>query len=110
MTEKQLQKAIIEYLNYNGCFVWMVNAGKIRIGTGSNTRFFNGAPTGHSDIQGIHKKTGRFIAIEVKKPGKIKNVTTYQSDFLNKIAMAGGIAGVATSCDEALKIIESSTI
>jgi len=107
MKEKVLQKIIINHLNSNGCFVWGINSGKIPIHTTHGNRFFTGAPTGHSDIQGIHKASGKFIAIEVKVPERRKNVTIAQQLFLDKIKGYGGISGLATSEDEALQIVES---
>lgn len=107
MTEKQLQSSIIEYLNYSGkCYVWNVNSGSIKINTDKGSRFFKGAPTGHSDIQGIHRDSGKFIAIEVKLPKRKKYVTDMQQEFLDKVTMFGGIAGVATTPEEAMQIIE----
>lgn len=109
MTEKQIQTSIINYLNTYGCYVWNVNAGKIRIETKRGVRYFQGAPTGHSDVQGIHKKTGRFIAIEVKTPERRKNTTHAQDQFLKQMFEAGAITGVATSAEEALAIVEAAT-
>ena len=63
---------------------------------------------GTSDILGIHKKTGRFIAIEVKTPERKKNTTEAQEMFLDDVFHAHGISGVATSPEEALKIIEEA--
>ena len=104
--EKQLQSAIIEFLNYSGkCWVWKVNAGSIKIKTSKGTRMFQGAPKGHSDIQGMTKK-GRFIALEVKVPKRRKNVSEYQKQFLNKVKMYGGISAVVTSPEEALEAVK----
>lgn len=109
MTEKQLQSGIIEAINYSGlAWVWNVNAGRIPIETTRGRRMFQAAPAGHADIQGIRRKDGRFIAIEVKMPNRRKNVTTLQEDFLSEIKARGGIAGVATSHEEALSIIEEA--
>lgn len=105
MTEKQLQAQIVHALNLAGCWVWSVNAGKIKIQSQSGIRFFSGAPTGHSDIQGILKKTGQFIAIEVKLPKRRKFITYPQQKFLDQVKESGGISGIATSPDEALAII-----
>lgn len=104
MTEKQLQKQIVEFLNYNGCNVWMTNAGQVPIGdTGRRIKV---GFAGLSDIIGIRRRDGRFIAIEVKLPKRRKNVSDKQAEFLAKTKLFGGIVGVATSPEEALQIIE----
>jgi len=101
--EIYLQRAIVEALNYSGCLVWRMNAGTVFVG--NPKRMIKVGPAGLSDIIGIHKKTGRFVAIEVKNPGKEKNVTDLQRQFLENIREAGGITGVATSVDEAQEMI-----
>lgn len=105
MLEKGLQTGIIRYLNGHGCYVWNVNAGKIRASYKGRQRLINLAPAGHSDIQGVHIGTGRFIAIEVKSPHRKTHVTDAQWSFLETIKRSGGIAGVATSPEEALEIV-----
>ncbi|MDZ4245614.1 MAG: hypothetical protein U1D67_00670, partial [Dehalococcoidia bacterium] len=59
---------------------------------------------GLSDIVGLYK--GRFVAIEVKLPKRRKYVTSIQQQFLDNIKENGGIAGVATDVDEAIKIVK----
>lgn len=41
---------------------------------------------------------GRFIAVEVKRPGE--QPTSLQSATMQRISEAGGVSGVATSVDE----------
>ena len=53
---------------------------------------------GVSDLIGVLE--GRFIAIEVKMPGKEKNLTKLQALFLKTINSCGGIAFMATSLQE----------
>lgn len=108
MSEKSIETQIINYLNNNDCYVWKVNAGRMRSRYKGREYMIKLAPTGHSDVQGIHIKTGRFIAIEVKTPERRKEVSSSQQFFLERIKNAGGISGVATSKEEALLIIESS--
>ena len=67
------------------------------------------AKAGSSDIQGI-RNDGRFLAIEVKLPTTRKTVTKLQNQFLNDIAQKGGIAGVATSGEEAMAIVEGKEV
>lgn len=106
MTEKQLQSSIIEFLNYSGkCWVWNVNSGMIKAEYKGKTRLIAMAQKGHPDIAGIRRKDGKFIGIEVKLPERIKSVTEYQEMYLQQIKDYGGIAGVATSPEEALSIV-----
>ena len=53
---------------------------------------------GVSDIIGIYK--GRFLAIEVKRPGL--KLTALQESFLTQVKEAGGIGIVATCCDDVI--------
>lgn len=51
---------------------------------------------------------GRFVALEVKKPGsKEKNGSVWQQAWLRRYAEVGAIVGVVASVDEAVAIIES---
>lgn len=59
---------------------------------------------GLSDIDGM-LKDGRHFAIEVKQPKK--KPTAEQQEFIDLVNSYGGVAGVATDVNEALRIIES---
>lgn len=103
MTEKQLQSAIIEAINYSGlAWVWNVNAGMIETAKGYRVQL---AQPGASDIQGITKH-GRFVALEVKLPKRVKTVTEKQQLFIDRILQMGGIAAVVTDPEQALRTIE----
>ncbi len=52
---------------------------------------------GGSDLLG-YDKTGRFLALEFKQPGK--RATPEQQAFIDAVRRAGGIAAVVTSPDE----------
>ncbi len=60
-----------------------------------------GLPAGSSDLIGICN--GRFVAIEVKLPGQKPRPDQVQ--FLEHVKKMGGIAGVATSPEEAIAIL-----
>ncbi len=105
MTEKQLQSAIIEAINYSGlAWVWNVNAGRIKTEKGYLVQL---AQPGASDIQGI-AKNGRFVALEVKLPERIKTVTEKQQAFIDHILQMNGIAAVVTSPEQAINYIEDA--
>lgn len=102
LTEKRLQSAIIEALNYSGlCYVWNINSGSIETKGGYRVQL---ARAGTSDIIGL-TRTGRFIALEVKLPNRLRTVTDKQQAFLDQIANMNGITGVVTDPNMALEIV-----
>lgn len=103
--EIYIARAIVETLNYQGCLVWRTNAGLLSTGSGSSKRMVRIGYAGVSDIIGIRRRDGKFIAIEVKRPETKNRVTDIQKQFLDNIKEAGGIAGVATTPEEAVEII-----
>lgn len=108
MKEKDIQNAILEYLQARGHFVWRNNTGfsKREYTTRSGetrTSVLRAGIIGSSDIIGAHRETGQFIAIEVKRPGN--KPTEYQRDFLDRIGECNGIAIVATSLDDVMGIL-----
>lgn len=103
----ELTKAILRYLNLNGFFCWRNNTTGIYDPTKQSFRK-NAGLNGVSDILGIEKKTGRFLAIEVKH-GK-DELRYEQVAFLSEIERAGGIAIVACSIDDVIDKINESII
>ncbi len=63
---------------------------------------FGVGPDGASDLIGW-TRDGRFAAIEVKKPGQ--KPRPEQFAFIEGVRRAGGVAGWATSADEAMAIL-----
>lgn len=117
MKESQIQAKILLALSNADCLVFRVDTAGAWVGrvvhrqqdliTLDKARMIQaGLCKGGSDIIGIHRPTGRFIAIEVKN--KTGRVTKEQENFLNAIKSAGGIAGVARSAEEALSLIEEN--
>ena len=89
MSEQALQKKILNYLDSIGC--WTVKV----ITCNKN---------GTSDILACYK--GRFIAIEVKRPGLLRNVSKLQQYQIDRINGAGGIAFAADSLETVKEIIK----
>lgn len=58
---------------------------------------------GIPDILGCHK--GRFVALEVKMPGKEDDTSTRQDWTMKRIQDAGGIAAVVSSKSGAMGIL-----
>jgi hypothetical protein len=86
--ETKIVAAIIAALEKRDWLAWKVHTSQF------------GRP-GISDILAV--KNGRLASIEVKQPGKTP--TLLQSRWLGDIEAHGGLAGVATSVDEALQIV-----
>jgi hypothetical protein len=103
--ERDIQKAILEWLAWKKIPAWRVNVGMIPAANGAFRA--NSAMKGMSDIIGIVPDvlrgngslgiyhSGVFLAIEVKRPGE--KPTAAQEAFLGQVRAAGGIAIVARS-------------
>lgn len=82
--ESEIQRAILDYLaTVPGWFGWRQNTGAVSTGK----RFVRFAPKGCADIVGCHK--GRFVAIEVKRPGRL--LTADQVAFSMSVGWADGV-------------------
>lgn len=88
MKEQAVQKKIIKYLESLGA--WTVKT------ITTNKR-------GTPDV--LACLDGRFIAIEVKAPGKMSTVSELQQFQLDKISATGGIAIAADSLEKVKEII-----
>ena len=89
--ESQIQKAILDWLRWQGVFCWKVNNAGIKKPNGG---YIPTGKKGVSDIIGV-LKGGIFLAIEVKRPGCYPS--EFQKDFIKGIQESGGIAFVAHS-------------
>ncbi len=69
MKEKDLQKAILDFLNCNGVLAWRNNTGSFAGEYKGKKRFVRFSTPGAADIFALLKK-GPFLAIEVKASGK----------------------------------------
>ena len=102
LTEHAVQLQLMEYLAYKPVFVWRNNSGALPDKRGVLLRF---GKVGSSDILGIDKRSGKFIAIEVKRPDGSYKPTPAQLEFLNEIRDAGGLAGIATCTEDVDRIL-----
>ena len=112
-TEAQIQRAILEYLKLKGVFCWRQNSGAFRLHGAGGDRFVRAGFPGISDILGILRLAvqldgptqrwynGRFLAIEVKRPGQ--KPTPDQQAFLAAVKANGGVAFIATSVEDVRK-------
>ncbi len=100
-SERQLTHSIIEYLNYQGFYVWRENTGAMTMeNKNGSKRYVRFGEKGMSDIVGLRREDGKFVAIEVKLPTTVKRVTPAQESFLEMIRHHNGIALVVTSIED----------
>jgi hypothetical protein len=90
--ETPLRKKILKRLREEGGF-WYHPAG--------NPMTMAGIP----DLIGCYE--GRFVGLEVKRPGK--PLTQLQAHTLKQIKAAGGVAAVVHSVEEAMTVLRSVT-
>lgn len=93
-SEKDVQKAILDYLAIKGYFFWRNNTGGFR---DKRDHFYQFGKVGSGDILGMTKE-GRFFSIEVKAKGK--KPTDHQVAFIQRVTANKGIAFVAYSVDD----------
>ena len=100
-SERDIQRAIM--IETHSLVDWhRNNVGVARI-SGYTVRYGVGG-NGGSDLIGILRGSGRFIACEVKRPGQ--KPTIGQKKFIDRINRAGGLAFVATSVEDVLEAIK----
>ena len=102
MNETDLQNLIRLALSERGIISWRNNTGALKDREGRLVKY--GLCPGSSDIIGI-MPDGRFLAIEVKRPGK--NPTPAQANFIEIVRKYGGIAGVVRSVEELDHLLRS---
>jgi hypothetical protein len=89
------------------------NCGSYKSPTGTFVRYGVGNPGG-SDLIGLRtititpqmvgQRIGQFVALEVKRPGQ--RPTEQQEQFMAMVHDRGGLAGVATSVEQAQAMLE----
>ena len=88
--ETVIKKRIMAECSKHGAVVWINSTGSGFMDSGHYVKY--GLCKGSSDLIGI-TKDGRFLAIEVKQPGRYP--TREQILFIEFIRKMGGLAGVA---------------
>ena len=89
MKERDLQKAILKYLNAVGIYAWRNNTGSFSGEYKGRKRFVRFSTPGAADIFAVLPRSGRFLAIEVKSEGK--KPTPAQIAWGRIVNEAGGI-------------------
>ena len=103
--EKDVQSAVLEALAFHPrvAFFWRQNTGGMQDENVNKVRF---AFKGCSDILGM-LRDGRFLAIEVKRPGG-PGPTPEQRAFLAKVRVGGGVGFVVRSLDDLKEGLEAA--
>ena len=95
--EHDTQTAIFTGL-HDIAVLWRNNTGQDRV-----TRVRYGLCVGSSDLVGVRRADGKFIALEVKS--STGRTTEEQRMFLRLVFGAGGIAGVVRSLGQARRVV-----
>lgn len=102
-TEQQVQKTIMDYLHLKKILAFKHrNVGIFKKDTGSYIPLSSGEK-GISDIIGC-LPDGRFLAIEVKKPGG--RPSPEQKAFVERVNTSGGVGLIAYDLDAVIAAIE----
>lgn len=89
--ESKVQSDIINYLRSEGYYVYKNAASQY-------------TEPGRPDL--VACINGRFVGLEIKRPGKIKNLSEAQKIVSHKITEAGGIWRVVDNLDEVKHLVE----
>lgn len=93
-TEERVKDDIKAWLESQGCYMRVIKSDGRKLPNGKWIPSKQGR--GISDLIGVTPQ-GRFIAVEVKAPGKEKTATLEQLDFISNIIERGGVGVVASS-------------
>lgn len=102
--EKDIQRGILEWLNDEGFFFWRSNNTPVYSRNNGGKMAFRSlpkyTPRGLPDIMCVIN--GRFVAIEVKRPGS--KLRSEQADYGAKCVCSGGIYAMVQSLDDVKKL------
>lgn len=99
--EKQIQRAVLDFLRYKRIFCWKQHNAGIQK---ANGRYIPAGMVGVSDIMGV-MPDGRFLAVEIKRPGG--KVSPSQQIFLDNVRRNRGLAWVVQSIKEAEDLLNN---
>lgn len=96
--ESSVLAACLELLSLRGILAWRNNSGATLAESHGRKRLIRYGLKGSSDIIGILPRTGRFLAVETKRPAvpalgqKVGTLRGPQRAFLAAVMDAGGVA------------------
>lgn len=109
--EMGILRACLEYLALRRIPAWRFNSGGVRLpkGPGKASGFYRFSTCqGLADINGVLPGSGRWLAVEVKRPGK--KLRANQAQFLDCIRQAGGLALCVRSLDDLVQALHMEGI
>lgn len=102
--ESAVVEACLQLLKFRGCFAWRQNQGAMAAVYKGKARLIRFAGvTGISDIIGM-TPNGQFLSIECKV-GR-NTPTKEQTEFMERVRRAGGVALLVYSSDQLLKALK----
>ncbi len=101
--EKDIQRAILDFLEYKGIYHWRQNTTPIPLAGGGFRRFVG--KKGLPDVWIIMPPHGTLVACEIKRPGK--NLSEDQEIFHKELVDLGGISLCVHSVEELEADLES---
>lgn len=107
MKESEIQAQIRQALGReHDLTLWRNNVGVAEMwsSAGKPQAVRYGLCVGSSDLIGLLAPAGRFVALEVKKPGE--KPTEEQRKFMAHVRQMGGFAAVVRSADEARAAVQ----
>lgn len=106
MREQQIQQLILARLGAEpGLTLWRNNTGAMVDARGQLVRY--GQP-GSADLLGLVAPDGRFVAIEVKRPGGRQ--TELQRSWQAMVERHGGVYVVVTSVEQAVAELQDKGV
>lgn len=100
-TEQDILRAILDYLiRIKHIYCWRNNSGAMV----KDDHFVRFGKVGSADILGV-LPDGKFLAIEVKRPGG--KTTPAQDDFLALVRKNGGVAIVAHGVEDVILALDT---
>lgn len=99
--ESTIKAAIRAAVIGEGCLCWVHNV--------DNRMMHTGLGLGTSDLVCVVPPYGRFLGIEIKRPGYCpSDVSDNQRNWLAAVRKFGGVSGIATNVHEALALVRES--
>ena len=98
--EKEIVKAVLDYLHYRGIMAWRNNTGAFMSDNNGRRGFYKFGENGSGDIFAVKDK---FYAIECKRPGGIQSES--QKIWQQRLTQAGGVYILCYSVDDISKIL-----
>lgn len=106
VAERDILKAILDYLAARKILAWRQNCGAIPATYKGRQRFIRYGQPGQADICGILRPSGRYLAIEVKSvKGKVSDL---QALHLDLVRSQGGVAGVCRSVEDVVELLREA--